>query len=349
MPFSRPALGTLIQDSRDDLVARFPGADSMLRRAVLDVLSRVWGGGLHGLYGFLSWIARQVIPDTAELAGLERHASIWGVERIAAVAASGSATATGEDLSPILAGTVLQRSDGLEYVVLADVAIAASVATLALAATTPGEAGNAVAGVGLSFVSPVAGVASNATVVAITGGSDEELDDKLRQRLLERISTPPQGGAEVDYRLWALASDPEITRVWVRPSWMGPGTVGVTVVYDGRADIIPTGPDIDELQAYLDARRPVTAHVYAFAPTPVALNVTLSITPDTTAVRAAIQAELLDLLAREAEPGGTILLSHIREAVSAAAGETDSTITVPAANVVVASNEIAVLGALTWT
>ena len=63
----------------------------------------------------------------------------------------------------------------------------------------------------------------------------------------------------------------------------------------------------------------------------------------------AVEAELRDLLARDAEPGGTILISRIREAVSIAAGETDNVVSTPTANVTHAAGELAVLGVITWT
>jgi uncharacterized phage protein gp47/JayE len=72
------------------------------------------------------------------------------------------------------------------------------------------------------------------------------------------------------------------------------------------------------------------------------------LTADTTAIRAAVSAELTDLFVREGTPAGTILLSHIREAISQAAGETDHILTVPSANVVMGAGAIPVLGTVTW-
>jgi uncharacterized phage protein gp47/JayE len=89
--------------------------------------------------------------------------------------------------------------------------------------------------------------------------------------------------------------------------------------------------------------------VTVVAPVAVPLDLTITgLTPDTAAVRAAIEAEIIDLLRREAVPGGTILLSHLREAISIAAGEADHALTIPAANVTHATGELAVLGTITW-
>lgn len=102
------------------------------------------------------------------------------------------------------------------------------------------------------------------------------------------------------------------------------------------------------VQDYLEAKRPVTAEVHVFAPAAYLVDITLSIAPDTAAVRAAAVAELGDLFAREAEPGGVIPLSHLREAVSVSTGETDNHITSPAADITPGPFEFPVLGAVTF-
>ena len=96
------------------------------------------------------------------------------------------------------------------------------------------------------------------------------------------------------------------------------------------------------------SRRPVTAAVDVFAPTPVALNLSITLLPDTAAIRASVEAELKDLLARDAVPGGTLLISRIREAISIAAGEADHVLTSPTANIDHDAGELAVLGTITW-
>lgn len=352
MPFARPTARELVDQQEREFDARIPGADSRLRRSVLRVIARVTAAVAYHLYGYLDFIQRQVMPDTAEQEFLDRWASIWGVVRKAATFATGSVDLTGQDGSAVPAGTVLQRSDGVEYAVDAQVVIAAGVATLAVTARSSGVAGNAAAASSMSFQSPIAGVDSSGTVAAggITGGDDEETDAALLARLLARIQQPPHGGAEHDYVAWALEVA-GVTRAWVLPGQLGPGTVGVTFVRDDDAgSIIPDAAEVQEVQDYIDdaTRRPVTADVTVFAPTPVTVDFTIHLDPDTAAVRAAVQAELEDLLRREAEPGGTLLLSHIQEAISLAAGENDHVLTVPAADVTVLATEIAVMGTITW-
>lgn len=349
MPFSRPDLPTLINRAEADIETRLPGADARLRRSNLNVLARVHSGAAHGLYGYQEWIARQVIIDTADGDMLARHASIWGVERKAASPAIGMISVTGTNGAIIPADSTLTRSDGAEYSTDAEATISGGAATIAVTAVVGGQAGNAAAASMLSFDTPIAGVSATATVGAgaLTGGADIEADDDLRTRLLARIQAPPHGGAQHDYVAWALEV-PGVTRAWVYPAELGLGTVTVRFVRDDDASQIPDAGEVTAVQAYIDSVRPVTADVTVAAPIAVPLNFTIDIVPDTAAIRAAIEAELRDLLRRESEPGATILLSHIGEAISLATGENDHILTAPAANVTHAIGEMATFGAITW-
>jgi uncharacterized phage protein gp47/JayE len=349
MPFARPSLPQLVDRAAADIEARLPGAGARLRRTVLGVLARTHAGAVHGLYGHLDWVSRQVIYDTAEAEIMERWASIWGVARLAAAPAAGNVTFTGSDGSVIPAGTLLARADGVEFDTDAEVIIAAGTATTAVTAVIAGAAGDTLAGSTLGLVAPVAGVNSQATVAAggLAQGTDAETDDGLRARLIDRIQQPPHGGASFDYVKWAKEVA-GVTRAWVYAAELGLGTVTVRFVRDDDASIIPDAGEVAAVQAYIDALRPVTAQVTVVAPVAVPLDFTIELLPSTQAIKDAVTAELQDLLRREAQPGGTLLLSHIREAVSIAAGETDHVLTVPAANVVSATGNISTFGVITW-
>ncbi len=344
MSFVRPSLSELIERNRGDIESRLPGADSRLRHSVLDVLGRAHAGSAAGLYGYLDFLARQLMPDTAEAEYLSRWASIWGVRRKSATAARATASASGVNGSIVPAGTELQRGDGAFYQVTADALIAAGVAAVSLAAVTPGTGGDVLIGSVLTLTSPVAGVAAELTVSAIAVvGSDEEDDDSLLARLLDRIQNPQLGGKERDYVQWAL-EQPGVTRAWAYSLWLGLGTVGLTFVMDGREDILPLAPDVAAVQAALDLLRPVTAELTVFAPSARPVDVSLRITPDTPAVRAAITLELADLFVREAIPGGTLYGSRIGEAVSLAEGEFSHEIVLPAGDIGAGPGELLVFG-----
>jgi uncharacterized phage protein gp47/JayE len=348
--FNRPALPELIQRVRNDVLSRL-SAEDVLRRTDAEVYARVMGGVAHGLYGFIEWLSKQVIYDTAEAEYLERWCSIWGINRKVAAPATGTVIFTVQAGSLIPSGTLLQALDGVQYQTSADATVTVPSATATVTALVPAASGNRATGQNLTLVSPVVGVQSTATAGLLSGGADVETDDALRARLLARIQQPPHGGASYDYTAWALEV-PGVTRAWVYPAELGLGTVTLRFVRDNDGTgtaIIPDAGEVAAVQAYIDTRRPVTAQLTVVAPAAVPLNFTIQgLVPATLTVQAVVQAELADLLLREAVPGGIILLSHIRAAISAAAGETDYVLTAPLSNVTNSTGNMSTMGSITW-
>lgn len=361
MPFNRPTLAELRERAQGNLDSYLPGTDARLRRSNTNVLATVEAGGMHGLYGFLEDIARNAIPGPEnDEAWLERHASLWKVYRKAAAAASGTLICTGTNGAIIEAGTSWQRSDGAIYTLAVEAVIAAGTATVTVTAAEPGIVGNTAAGSTLTLVNPLAGIvmAANVGAAGLTNGTDIETLARLWYRLQRRIGQPPQGGADFDYVNWALEVA-GITRAWCYPNYLGLGTVGVTAVMDDQAvTIIPDGAKLTELDAYIyhhedpltgmHVGRPVTADVTVFALTPVPLDFTITLLPDSADIRIAVTTELADLIDREAEPNGTLLLSHMREAISVAAGEQNHLLTSPAADQDAGAGNIFIMGDITW-
>jgi uncharacterized phage protein gp47/JayE len=356
MAWQRPNLSTLISRVLTDIQSKLEGTTPLLRRSNLNILGKVVAAATHGLYGYLDWIAKQVIYDTAEEGILDRWAIIWlKTPRVAAAYAIGQITVTGTNGTLLPAGTVFIRADGIEYETDLDGTIAEGIATIDITAIEAGQAGNAQMGVTLNIASPIAGVNATATVAAggLFSGADEESDDQLRRRLRDRIQQPPQGGSKHDYVSWALEV-PGVTRAWCSPGELGEGTVTVRFVRDNDANLIPDAGEVAAVQAYIDDLRPVTAALTVVSPEAVALNFEIDLLDNDTAdIRAAVEAELRDLLLREAEPErgngeGNILLSHIREAISIANGEKDHELTIPAGNVTHTTGQMAVFGAITW-
>lgn len=350
MPFARPTLTELINRVITDISSRVTGVGSaVLRRSLLGIVGQSEAGAVHMLYGYLDWIARQSIIDTAEAEYLERWAAIWKITRKAADFAVGSVAFTGSVGSIIPSGTVVQRQDGVQYQLTVETVLGSGPAIIPVQAVAAGVAGNFDSELPIFLLSPIAGVQSTGTTATkLEGGVDVEKDDRLLGRLLARIQAPPHGGAESDYELWGLDVS-GVTRVWVYPLQMGVGTVTVLFVCDELSNIIPTPAKVAEVQAYINIKRPVTAEVFVAAPIADPLNMTIKLSPNTSAVQEAVRAELDDLITRDSRPGAPTLISRLREAVSLAAGEADNAIVSPTADVVHAAGHMAVLGALTFT
>ncbi|TJZ78797.1 baseplate J/gp47 family protein [Chitiniphilus eburneus] len=351
MSLNRPTLPELVEAQLTEFEARLPGADTRLRHSNLNVLGRVQAGGLHQMYGYLSWLSLQVFPDTCETEFLDRWASIWLAEgRKPAALAQGSIRLTGAPGTIVPQGTPLARADNREYLTTADTTLGTGgTVDATVTAREAGASGNADTGTTLTVTNSIAGLNGNATVLApgLTQGSDVEPDSALRQRLIARIQRPPQGGAASDYVAWALEV-PGVTRAWTLDSPFGFGSIGVVFVRDGDADPIPDANEVAAVQAHIDSLRPVTAEFVAQAPTPKPVAYTIRLVPGTPAVRDAVIASLKDLHTREAAPGATLLRSHITEAISLASGEIDHTLVSPTADVTAEQLEMTVFGGVTW-
>ena len=281
-------------------------------------------------------VADQVMVDQCDADTLARWANILGKPQEAAVAASGPVICTGTETTVIPAGTVLVRSDSMQYVTSADATITGGTAMPTVVASVAAVAGDCAAGMTLTFASPIAGINAAAMVgaVGIGGGADVEGIDAWRARVLARLQSPPRAGTSSDYVEWAL-SVPGITRAWCFPMELGPGTVTVRVMTDNA----PDGPFADAtavaaVLAYLQNVCPVDATPYVFTPLASPLNPAIHLIPDSTANRVGVTASLNELLTREAVPGCTIPLSHFEEAIGNTVGITDFVLTSPTAAVV---------------
>jgi uncharacterized phage protein gp47/JayE len=344
MPFETPTLPTLISRTTADL------ASDALRQSDAQVLSRTISGASYGLYGYLNWIAKQILPDTADAVTLERQALLrLETPRIPAKSATGSVSFLASAGSVLDANLVVQASDGRQYRVVDAITPVSGINTAQLEAVDGGILGNAAAGLTLKLVQPVTGIDETFTVLApgITGGSNQESVESLRSRVIRSYQVIPHGGDADDYVTWALECA-GVTRAWTVKNYLGPGTVGVFFVRDGDASIIPDANEIATVKNYIDTKAPVTAEVIVLAPVLKAVNYTIKLTPDTTVVRTAVTAELTDLHEREAGLGETLLISHIREAISSAQGEVDNVVGSPANDVTAKPNELLTVGAITW-
>jgi uncharacterized phage protein gp47/JayE len=352
MPITRPTLQTLINRISGDIEGGIGATAPLLASSVLTVLARVFAASCHLLWGYLSFIAQQVMPDTAEAEFLERWAAIYGIYRNPATYAAGEVQVSGTNTTVVPAGTVFIAAGGTEYASAADQTIALGVATCNITALTPGSVGSLANGQVINLLQPIAGVNSAGVVQAagLIPGNDAETDSALRTRLLERIQNPPQGGSLADYIEWMLANPTiAVLNCWAYGDYGGAGTVGVTFSIPGGGGPVPSGGQVTAMQAYLDVLAPVTAEVICFAPTLVSVACTIHISPDTTALRAAVSSSLADYFTNSGAPGTTLYLSQINEAIASVPGIVDHTLTVPAASVVLTNSQIAALGVITWT
>ena len=333
MPWTTPTLDEVRRLNRDAITARL-GAGVLTPNSVLRVLADANAGLASLTLAYLDWLARQMLPDTAESEWLRRHAEIWLGGWKQATYAQGRVAATGEYGAQVPAGARIVGPDGLMFEVSAATRIGVGATDVPVVALQAGKASNVEASTTMNFADALSGVDGGVTVIDLTGGADDETDDDLRARVLDRIRKPPMGGDADDYVAWAKAF-PGVTRAWCSPGEMGVGTVTVRFMMDDlRAATggFPLADDCDALARWLDAVRPVTVKdLFVVAPLEEAVDVkVVALSPDSASIRAAVSKALGDTIRDRAAPAfarngvrqdaQTIYAAWLYEAITHVAG-----------------------------
>lgn len=337
----------LLRDIANQLPDAATGSDSDFA-----IRANAVAAALEGLYQHQQWIVRQILPDTADADYLERWASLYGINRKPAVAASGTIMFTASVVSQIPVGTEAKTPDGVAFVTTASgQVLAGGSLTLAARAVVPGITGNIAANTALTLTAAPAGVNSACIVAAaLMGGMDLEEPAALLARLLARLRNPPHGGNASDYMAWALAV-PGVAEAYVYSLRRGLGTVDVVI--EGANGGLPSAQLINDTQTAINAVKPVTADclVLAAVHVPVAITAALTLSGTTLAIAtAAINAALTAYFAT-LKPGDSVIRNRISAIISDTQGVVDFNLTAPANNVATAVNvnavQLPVLGAVT--
>ena len=336
MPWQTPTLTQVRGQVRDLIRGSLPGADANVPNSVLRVLSDNQGALCHLTLQYLDWLALQLLPDTSETEWLDRHGHIWLVNadgstgRKLATPAVGLATFTATTVTGVVVptGTQLSYATGVLYQTTQQITAGVAPSPAPIIALDPGTVGNLPAGTELTIVptpdAPLINLDGIAIVVSLDGGTEQETDDELRSRVLERIRQPPMGGDAEDYVNWALRV-PGVTRAWCSPLEMGIGTATLRFMMDNlRADNggFPLPSDVDAMTAYLDTVRPVAVKdFFVEAPIPFPIDLEISyLDSDNAATRSAIVDSLLDIFFDKSSPGQKWFRSWSDEGIAGAAG-----------------------------
>jgi uncharacterized phage protein gp47/JayE len=357
MPYTPPTLAQIDTRTQTDITTRLPTASPQVRRGIVAGIGRALTGAVYALYGYLANLFGQAVPTTSTGINLDRWASLWGVVRQQPTYASGPVVFTGSTGS-IASGTQLQDASGNVFATTASGTLSAGTVTVTVQATVAGSASNDPAGTILTFVSPISGFSSTATVGTggITGGDDLWTDEQLLSALENYVQLPPQGGSQNDYETWAYEGDPSITNAWCFPLYSGAGTVRVYIAdntYVGSTAASPT--EVTNVQTYIDNVRPVTvativdgeqvSGVTVVAPTLQPVNFTIDgiSANNQAAVQAALQALFL-----QTAPEATISLNSFILAIGGANGSGAFTLAAPTASQTATAGNILSMGTITW-
>ena len=149
-----------------------------------------------------------------------------------------------------------------------------------------------------------------------------------------------------------------VVRAWAANFASGVGSVGIWILFAGRANGIPTAADLAAVDAHVAALRLVRGAVFAVAPVPAPVDVTIRLTPDSAALRAAVTAALAAFLdARDAtsriRPGlpdapFTVSRTWLSEVISVTAGEDSHVLMEPSSDLVFQPGELPVPGVIAF-
>ena len=329
MPWTRPTIQQITSRIEKGIESRLFGAVSLLRRAILRILARVFAGAIHTSYGFIDFSKDQMFVTTAEGTYLDRHGRLWGVARRPGSFAEGTVEFTGPSGTAIPADTRIQTDAGVEYGTLSAVVIGGGgTVSVLVQALESGDAGNIIFNPSIDYyfqiISPITGVSSSVLLTTnIAAGEDQETDEEYRSRILLRIQAPPMGGTADDYISWALEVD-GVGNAWSYPLASGVGTVSVCII-SNDADPTPSVQLLADVAAHIDPKKPVTAALTIESitdnygtPGYADIHITLNMENDEDlALRQRIEDNLNSLF-EPFKPGDDIKISQVRGAISAA-------------------------------
>lgn len=307
---------------------------------------------IYTLYVQSQWVARQCFPQTASGEYLDRHAALRGLTRRQSARAEGSLrfsvdTAHSTDLT-IPAGTVCMTAGLVRFETIGETILPAGETQVdaAARAVEAGAAGNVAEDTILSMAVAPVGVKSVRNPAAFSGGSGEEEDEQLRQRVLESFQRLPNGANAAFYEQSAL-SFPQVAAVQVLPKPRGLGTVDVVIA---TAAGMPDEELLAQVEAYFDQRREIAVDVQVLAPQLQSVNVTVRVKAaegaDAAAVRQAV-ADAVTAWFHGGRLGQDVLRAELGSLAFAVEGVANCVVSLPAADVTVEAGWLPCLGTLT--
>ncbi len=345
-----------VDEIYSELAAAFAGATGQTAGQDGDMAVRLYAvaAQVYALYVQADWTARQCFPQTAAGEYLDQHAFLRGLERKAAAQAVGIIRfhvdqAGSTDLA-IPAGTVCMTAGLVRFETTEEVVLRAGslYADAPARAVEPGTAGNAAAGTILTMAVAPVGVSRCSNPDGFTGGTDQENDGQLRERVLETYRRLPNGANAAFYEQGAL-SFPEVAAAVVLPRSRGTGTVDVVV---STAAGSPDGELLEQLTAYFQERREIAVDVQVLAPKEKTVDVSVTVAAkegsSTAGVRTAVEQALRSWF-NGGLLGQDVLRAKLGAVIFGVDGVENYDLTAPAEDVAVEQDELPKLGSLSVT
>jgi uncharacterized phage protein gp47/JayE len=337
-------VSTILRDLRNSVKAEVTDSKPWAFPNTLVPSLKALAQAFRAVYLRIQFIHEQAFVITARDEYLDYHGvQNGGLSRDPATYAQGVVDIAGTPGTVVDDGSILNRSDGQQYVTVGSLTIITSPLRAQVRATESGAIPNTDPGATFTFVTPITGVTS-VTVEdpGIIGGFDAESYESFRQRILYYKQNPPGGGKASEYQEWCQTKV-GVTRVFPMRATPQPGSVTVYFMMDGVGTGIPTADDVAELQGLLDQLAPEHVEVIVLAPVSQTLDITITgLVPNTAVVRNRIVDEIKSAFLRKSEPASVTTpfvfsKAWITEAIASTPGWVKSNVTIPAGDTTVST------------
>ena len=273
MAYTYNEILTRMTDKFEDMAGFTPD-----RASDIEIRLKVLAGEIYSLCTEIDGIKKQMFPHTATGEYLDRHAHQRGLSRIKGNKATGFVvfrldTPLDHDIT-IPCGTVCSNSDGsLRYVTINDDTIPreSSYKLIECEAVDSGErynVGRGTVGVIMTYFSVGISITNSTSFI---GGTDDESDDELRERIANSYLNTPNGANEAYYISLAKSVD-GIQSATVTNTSAG----NITICVGGKGNI-PSDTEYQNVRLVLNRHRPFGMNLSVTRPELVTVNVTAEI------------------------------------------------------------------------
>lgn len=246
---------------------------------------KVLAGEIFSLMLNLDWIKKEMFPQTASDIQLDYHAEERGIKRKKATKARGTLKFTRQRAilydAKIPAGTVCSTAgaDGLRYVTLEPVVLKAGETEVyaTAEAEVPGEQSNTLSETISVMVTPPGAITGVINPLPFTGGTDQEPDKDLRERLIDSYRNIPNGTNSAFYKDCVLKYG-DVYSASVVSRARGAGTVDIYVASRGGA---LSNDVMKNIQADINSLKEINVDAVVKAPTLATIDVNIKIYPET--------------------------------------------------------------------
>lgn len=304
----------------------------------------------------IEWVKNQMFPQTAIGKQLDYHAQERGIKRKSASKSRGTLKFSRPSKATydinIPKGTICSTngSDVIRVVTTEDATLAAGELSVTVAAESElgGADTNVAVGSVCVMVTIPAGMGSVTNMTAFTGGSDQESDEELRERVMFSYENISNGTNCAFYRNCALSFD-GVNSVSVIAAPRGSGSVDIYVAGKGR---IVDSDLITEIQSYINELREINVDAQVKSPSLISVAVTGTVKAKSgyqvSDVIEACKVSLQNYF-DSLSIGETVKRIDLYNAIFGTEGVENYTLTVPVADITINSTSLATKGVLTFT